>query len=104
MQLQNTQSPVNDSATSAQMRTPLTQPRSLSDLRAFLHGYRIRSAGNLARSTRASIIIGGLDEGHMTPMMRRAASELAERDPSLSWLPDWKPRVAVSAAAKGDGT
>lgn len=74
-------------------------PRSAADLRSWLHGYRLRSAGNLARSTRASIIIGGLDEGHSTPMMKRAARELAGLDPSLSWLPDWKPRVAV----KGGG-
>ena len=100
MQLQNTQSPVNDSATSAQMRTPLTQVRSLSDLRSFLHSYRIRNGGNLARTARASIIISAIDDNNPTTLARRAARELAARDPeTFHWLPTWKPRVAV----KGGG-
>lgn len=86
---------------------PLTHPRSLSDLRSFLHGYRIkaRSNGKAGRVQRASIIINLIDCRHLaSPYLHRAARELAELDPSLSWLPGWKPRVAIQALRKGDGT
>jgi hypothetical protein len=103
-----TQTYVNDSATSSPINTGSTQPRSLSDLRSWLHGYRIKTEGD-AQRTRASIIIGlidsvinGADLGHRAPAMDRAARELAELDPSLSWLPGWKPRVAVPLT-KGEG-
>lgn len=97
-----TQTYVNDSETSSSADTRLTQPRSLSDLRSWLHGYRIKAAGDLARTSRASIIIGTLDIGLISVATDRAARELAELDPSLAWLPTWKPRVSVPVA-KGEG-
>lgn len=78
--------------------TPTARPRSLSDLRSWLHSYRIRHPGRdgLPFSNRASDIIRTIDDRRpMTPEIRRAARELAELDPALAWLPAWKPRVAV---------
>jgi len=98
---------VNGTGTDAKIDTPLTQPRSLSDLRSFLHGYRIKNTSAInepnVRASRASVIIRHIDEGKTSPHMHRAAHELAALDPSLSWLPAWKPRVSVRFA-KGDAT
>ncbi|MGY3527311.1 hypothetical protein [Bradyrhizobium sp. USDA 4452] len=106
----NMQTPVNDSATCADLRAPLTQPRSLSDLKTWLHSDRIRHPGDLARTTRESIIITAIDTYGEDPgfdqtfrlglSMRRAAKELADLYPDLSWLPSWKPRVAVIAGGE----
>jgi hypothetical protein len=79
---------------------PIAVPRTLTDLRRFLHSYRIRNAGHQTRTTRASIIYGALDDGTTSPLTQRAARELADLDPSLSWLPSWKPRARVVAASQ----
>lgn len=103
-------SSVNDTGTRSTIDTPVTQPRSLSDLRSFLHGYRIKAPDDKPRLARASIIIAGADTllndrpgiaqaYSVTLDMQRAARELARLDPSLSWLPDWKPRVAVKGGS-----
>lgn len=75
-------------------------PRTIPDLRRFLHSYRIRMTGNQARTARASIVYGGIEAGKATPMTQRAARELAEMDSELSWLPGWKPRARVVAASQ----
>jgi hypothetical protein len=86
-------------------------PRTLADLRSILHGYRIKAGKETPQSIMASTIIEGIDNllsgvpadqaYHITLNMQRAARELAEIDPSLAWLPDWKPRVAVKGGANG---
>lgn len=93
------------------LRVP-NELRTLAELRSFLHGYRIKASGKLPRSARASIIIEAIDTltGAHPPTadqayvialnMTRAARELAELDPSISWLPDWKPRVAVKGGTE----
>lgn len=71
--------------------------RGLAEMRAYLHGYRIRNGGNLRRTTRASIIISAIDNAIPTLMARRAARELAALDPeTFHWLPTWKPRMLAS--------
>jgi hypothetical protein len=87
----------NNTETDVHFGTRLTQPRTLFGLRSFLHGYRIKAGDDVARTVRASIIIGCIDNGHVGEWSRRAARELAELDPSLSWLPAWKPRERVAA-------
>lgn len=101
---------MNVSGTNRRIDTSLTQLRSLSDLRSFLHSYRIRAPDDKPRSARASTIIAGIDailnesptadRSYLIMLdMHRAARELAGLDPSLSWLPDWKPRVAVKGVS-----
>lgn len=87
----------------------MTDIRTLENLASFLHGYVIkaRGEGNEPRRFRAVDLEGlvktieyGADPGHVSAIlrqMRRTATELAGIDPSLSWLPDWKPRVATPA-------
>lgn len=107
----------NESAFRTPTGTELTQPRSLSDLKTWLHSDRIRHPGDKARTTRETIIISGietLEENtgptqyyYLRATMRRASKELADLYPDLAWLPDWKPRTAVSfktaTISEGDG-
>ncbi|MBR0875012.1 hypothetical protein JQ633_31960 [Bradyrhizobium tropiciagri] len=97
-----------------QIDTGLAQPRSLSDLASFLHGYVIKAQGDddetRGRRGRAANLEGlaktlpdaaNADHAYaIVVLMRQQAAELAERDPTLSWLPEWKPRVAVSAGGR----
>src|SRR5690349_13040900 len=84
--------------------------RTLADLASFLHGYVIKAGGkgNEPRRFRAVNLEGlikTLEDSDgpehamaVVQLMRRQSTELAAIDPSLSWLPDWKPRVAVQAS------
>lgn len=102
---------MNDSGTSNDIGAKTVPDiRTLAELRSFLHGYRIKASGKLPRSARASIIIEAIDTLANDPLpdtaallqlhMQRAARELAELDPSMAWLPDWKPRVAVKGGTE----
>ncbi len=90
---------------------PQDMPRTLADLRSFLHGYVIKAGGegNEPRRFRAANLVGLIDtirrpagpyhDYSVVQIMRRQSTELAAIDPSLFWLPDWKPRVAVNAGS-----
>lgn len=52
---------MNETPTRTESGAELTQPRSLSDLRSFLHSYRIKAPDDKPRSARASTIIAGVD-------------------------------------------
>lgn len=89
------------------------QIRTIPDLQSFLHSYSIRYAlkhpGEETGQVRTpcQTIIDGLNTvrtvrdpmqiADVTKAVRRCANGLAELDPALSWLPTWKPRVAVEA-------
>ena len=87
--------------------TSFAIPRTLADLASFLHGYVIKAGGegNEPRRLRAVNLEGlaetlpkAADADHayaIVQLMHRQAAELAELDPDLAWLPDWRPRVAV---------
>ena len=106
---EKTQTYANDSATSSSADTPVTQPRSVSDLQSFLHSYSIKHPDEDGKpfTTRCQTIVNGykvlkeaqtLDQAEaVADSMQKAARQLAELDPALSWLPTWKPRVAVEA-------
>ena len=82
-----------------------TLPRTLGELRSFMHGYCIRSSGNEARTSIASIIVRCIDmlnettdPAHakaVTRNMRVAAGDMAANDPAMAWLPSWRPRIAA---------
>lgn len=79
-------------------------PRTLPELHSFLHGYSIRHPGEQGHPfvSRAYIVMGAVKRGNWSAPARLAAQELAELDPSLSWLPAWKPRVTVAACSRGE--
>lgn len=81
------------------MTCALRTRRPLAVIRSFLHGCRIKAGEYDPRGCRASIIVRAIDshspEQKFWPLA--TARELAELDPSLSWLPGWKPRERIAA-------
>lgn len=100
---------MNDSRTNGSIcAETVPNIRTLAELISFLHGYRIKKSGDEVAISLASIIHDGaktlpeaIDADHafrISASMLKAAKQLAERDPAMAWLPDWKPRVAAGSS------